>query len=175
MRVICASVVSSGGSKPPVELHAATMDASYTTTSATAVPIFAISMKEKLGGLANRAVAIDFMFEASLNTAPAQFLIYNGGTVTGPTWISAGSLSAVSYATSITSCSGGQLVQAINILPATGSANVAKFGDASASLTGFSLTRNALNTGSDTICVTVKRLSNTNAVVMFDASWGEVR
>jgi hypothetical protein len=176
MNFICGSVVSNGGAKPPVFVAGASMPAVYTTTAADEKSIFAISLKETLDGLPNRIQLQDIKFKVSVLTNPMQIKIYKNATITAPTWLSVGAMSGTSYATTISSCSGGRLVDSFSILCDTGGGAAADgFVQNADSLTGFSLSRSAFNDGSDNLCVTAKRLTASNGTVILDAKWEEIR
>jgi hypothetical protein len=176
MQVICASVVSNGGENPPSDHFSASMASSKSSSNADAIPVLALSLPSSFKGQDNRVVLFPKSVTATGYTSSMIFRVYRNATITGATWVSAGTRSAAQYATSITSCTGGDLIEVLPIFTSTGGGNSALgAGVLPSGFRGLLLSRTAFNASSDNLCVTMQRGSTTNISGFATMSWDEVR
>jgi len=173
MGIICCSVVSSGGEAPPEQPFFAGMSATGTTTDANEKAIFAIHLKEKFQGLDNRVVVFPREITAAVLTAGATFTVSRNATIVS-TWTDMPENSSVQYSENVTSCTGGDTIEIIDLLTASTNQNTG-FSSARSGFRKLLLSRNAFNTGSDNLCISVKRISATDSTYKVGIGWGEVR
>lgn len=173
MGIICCSIVSSGGEAPPETPFFAGMSATSTTDSAVESAVFAIQLKETFQGLDNRVVVFPREITAAVLTAGATFTISRNATIV-TTWTDMPDNSAVQYSENVTSCTGGDTIDGIDLLTASTNQNI-WFGADRSGFRKLFLSRNAFNTDSDNLCISVKRVSATDSTYKVGIGWGEVR
>ena len=107
-RCICISVTSEGGYNARGISYSAANTSSITISNNTSVDLLAIRLKAANNRI---PVILKNIGILSTGTSPMQFLCYFNATITGGTWVSAGTYSAVEYNESITSFTAGELIK----------------------------------------------------------------
>lgn len=107
-RCICISVSSEGGYTPRGISYSISNTSSVTIGNNNSVALLAIRLKT----LNNRIpVIIKNISLLSTGTNPMQYLCYFNATITGGSWVSSGTFSAVEYNQTMTSFSPGELIK----------------------------------------------------------------
>lgn len=97
---------------PQFDFGASRLESSVSISSGTFKPVISVRPKLTFGGRANR-VLIEPVKATILNIQSRAMIyqIVKGGTLTSPTWVSAGANSAAEYDISATGLSGGDIIQ----------------------------------------------------------------
>lgn len=108
LKQICCAVMSEGGVEEVGNLYCAANTSSVAIGTGSWTPIISIQVGTTLNGYPFRGKLQITDIETLINgNQPAAYAIIEGGTLSGASWTSVGSPSAVSYDTSATSISGG--------------------------------------------------------------------
>lgn len=172
LKAICSSVQSEGGDDP----QSLTRAASNATTArscgdGTNVGIIAIRLKSTFNSLVNRGVVDPSAYQLFATTANAHFRVLRNASITGGSWVSAGDNSIVEYNVSMTSFSGGYVVDA-GYLASTGNAILRVGTFASPILSKNKLSLNVAGSTSDNLLITAAGFGGTAAVTA-SVTWKE--
>jgi hypothetical protein len=107
---ICCSVSSEGGIEPKGILYSAYDSVSTTAGTSTWKPLMALKVQNTLNGVTFRGkVQLESVSILNTSTTPAQIALFDGGTLTGPSWVQTNTSSGVYYDTSSSAISGGTI------------------------------------------------------------------
>jgi hypothetical protein len=113
MKAICANVTSEGGNDPPEISFGVRASSSVGSGIANEAPLIAIRQAQTVGGIDNRIISLPRMLNMATTTKAAFFrVIANPTTITGGTWVSADSLSAMEVNSGSTGWTGGSTILA---------------------------------------------------------------
>lgn len=177
MKAICSTVVSSGGDFPPEFEFGWGNLVAITTTDATETHLISFRLASSLNGVDNRSIVFPREFNFSSDLGSCLFRTYLNSTITGGAWVAVDAESGMEY--NITPSSfvkNMPVLPPAQVLASGGNANqVSRSTIEGAGLRKMALTRNADNTSSDIITITVMRLTATNIDAMAGMQWGEAR
>lgn len=182
IKPICAAVVASGGEEPPSTERAVGTTSIYTTTAATEAVVIAIRLKELFNNEPNRVIVLPRKFSVSAADQPVIFRFQKNPVITGGTWIDVpdeNNTPVVEYSTDALFTSTGSYIAApTTLFAATGGfgnfTSVSPAAD-SVGLRKLRISRRDFGTNSDTIVITVQRLTASNTGVMASLEWSEIR
>jgi len=109
MKQICSSVISEGGFEQTGSLYSAlSSGAGRNAPTSTWTPILSIRVNDTLNGQLFRGKIQLTQYQTIVTSNnSASVAVFEGGTLTGPSWVGVGGASAVSYDTSATALTGG--------------------------------------------------------------------
>lgn len=173
MRAICATVKSEGGNDLiSIEGMHRSIDNGVTskTVSTTLIPILSIRVAATLNSLVNRMIGIVEGFNV-LTDNPIRFAILYRPTLTNASWLSVDATwSGMEYDVSATAVTGGIRVDSGYV-----SAGRNTTTSSGASLLGKTLMSLGRTGTSDILTIVAIRTGTTNAAVLADINWKEVR
>lgn len=108
LRSICISVNSEGGYDPKGIGYSVINSTTISVGNNTNVPLLAIRLKSNFNRIPTIIKNIGIVTPGN---NPMKYFCYFDSTITGGTWVSAGTYSAIEYNETITSFSGGELVK----------------------------------------------------------------
>lgn len=112
MTMICAAVISEGGSdtERAISHSVSTKDLLVSSAATTVTPIISVRAKQTVSGKQNRAEIIPEGFEVYAETRGVHYNVILNGTITTASWQSGGTNCLVDYDTASTVVSGGEII-----------------------------------------------------------------
>jgi hypothetical protein len=174
MKAICSTVVNNGGNNAPEDIFSWGNLSTITTNSSSETHLISFQLAPSIGTLPNRATVIPRDITVSSNGGPCLFTAYINSSLVGSSWTNVNVNSCMQYASSISSFSGGKPIFMQPIVVATTGAT-SRTGINNSKLNEVLMVRNSANTGSDTLTITVTRLSATDVTAAAAVTWGEIK
>lgn len=171
LRIICATVISEGGYELTGRMRSVNhpITTPYTlTTAGTYYPVVAIRLKsDRLDGI---VLPKDISVLGTSNAARYSYQLISNPTITGGTWVSAGTDSCVEYNISGTALSGGNILQHGYTTVSNQSAPVISLGDGDFR---FQLERNSFSNTAYVFALAIAGGTNADTVLA-SMDWQEV-
>lgn len=110
LKQICSMVASEGGLEEKGTFYSASDPATSSVTAGNWIPLVSITVGTTLNGQPFRGkIQMDSIATMTSGNIPAIIGLFEGGSLTGPSWTSPSSTSAVTYDTAATAFTGGIL------------------------------------------------------------------